>query len=333
MLLATSKTVSVPVTSQPQTINSDVIYLGNTGDQENNTTPRTTIHGTAQQVHLGKLMAHIWFDLCGKNVDTLRRWPLFPFFPDTRSFISNFQTLQMKGSSNGQRTFGLIEPPRTCRYEFALVTALGCSSELWLSEDEDSTSSRLIAGAYDETTGANNKAHQTVTSRRLITLQAGKKYFIELLSIHGETNSHVSVGWSCVDVLKPAFEFISSQYISSYVDTERIPSHASKPTDRSESSRHVQLVHYDYFRLPFVIKEEYKSIPVCSYSPSFLIKRKLARYEGALKFLAFKTSKIFPQDDTDMKNRSREWTEPNLVAEGKLVHSVVNKFVSSLNSG
>ena len=141
------------------------------------------------------------------------------------------------------------------------------------------------------------------------------------------------MGWSCVDVLKPAFEFISSQYISSYVDTERIPSHASKPTDRSESSRHVQLVHYDYFRLPFVIKEEYKSIPVCSYSPSFLIKRKLARYEGALKFLAFKTSKIFPQDDTDMKNRSREWTEPNLVAEGKLVQSVVNKFVSSLNSG
>ena len=130
MLLATSKTFSVPCATTNDKFS--VIYLGNTGDQENNTTPRTTIHGTAQQVHLGKLMVHIWFDLCGKNVDTLRRWPLFPFFPDTRSFISNFQTLQMNGSSNGQRTFGFIEPPRTCRYKFALFTALGCSSELWL---------------------------------------------------------------------------------------------------------------------------------------------------------------------------------------------------------
>ncbi|KAL9956001.1 hypothetical protein ACROYT_G037414, partial [Oculina patagonica] len=42
----------------------------------------------------GSLTVHMWSEICGMNVDILRNWPYFPYFPDKRSFISEFRKTQ-----------------------------------------------------------------------------------------------------------------------------------------------------------------------------------------------------------------------------------------------
>ena len=90
---------------------------------------------------------------------------------------------------------------------------------------------------------------------------------------------------------------------------------------------------YHFHRLPFIRRLEYIDlIPTCSYSPSFLVRGKLKRFQGIRRT---NVSRVFPPDDTDMyKNvfKKHDWKKPNTFVEKVRVESVVDKLMNSLRS-
>ena len=281
------------------------------------------------------LNVHMWFDVCGTDVDILRNWPNFPYFPDKRSYISDFRKIQDNGmKDNGERCFGFIHPHRSGEYKFAITS--DDTSELWLSPNEDPASSEMIARVYSPKESAwtkegdYNKYPDQIS--REITLHAGKKYYIESLSKQGSGDSHVALYWS-YSSSNSTFVIISSKYLSSFSGDHNegsIPLHAGKQANISPERKNNHASHLKR-RLPFVSKEEYiRLIPSCPYSPSFVLPRKVKKYQG-FWLTCERVSHVFPPDDTNMFGKVK-WSQPNPVIDKNRVESVMDKFLSSLRS-
>ena len=298
------------------------------------TTERKVDHDSLMSLP-GRLNVHFWSGICGTRVDILRNWPHFPFFPDKRSFITEFYKTQVRDSSNnGERIFGFVHPQTSGEYFFAIAS--NDTSELWLSPNEDPAYSEMIARVYSPketawTEEGDYKKYPDQISKE-ITLHAGKKYYIESLIKQGTGVAHVAVYWSYSSV-NSTFKIISSEYLSSFSgnnNQEAIPPHMGKQVNISLQSRSEL---YDFNRLPLINRKEYiRLIPTCPYSPSFLVRQKLQRYQGV--WLP-ERSHVFPEDDTDMFKRilRHAWSKPNPPVDRSIAESVVNKFVNTLRSG
>jgi len=283
----------------------------------------------------GSLNVHMWSEICGTEVDILRHWPHFPYFPDKTSFIYEFHKSQLHNSNNnGERIFGFLHPLKSGQYKFAITS--DDASELWLSPNEDPASAKMIARVYspDESAwtqkGDFNKYSDQISD--LITLQSGKKYYIESLSKQGSGLAHVAVYWS-YSPSNTEFEIIPTKYLSSFSQSkhhEAIPLHAGKQPNNSPQSKSKP---YDFHCLPFISREEYNGqIPTCPYSPSFLVRGKLQKYQG---ISLTSESHVFPQDDTNML-KSTSWKHrlatPNPHTDKNIVESFVIKFVNYFKS-
>ena len=285
----------------------------------------------------GSLNVHTWSDICGKSVDILRNWPTFPSFPDKRSFVSEFRKTQVANVENsGERIFGFVHPQVSGMYMF-VITSDNNTSELWLSSNEDPASSEMIARVYSPhgsawTVQGDYKKYPDQISKEIL-LHAGKKYYIESLSKQGSGAAHVAVYWSYEN---STFEIISSKYLQSFsqenADYESIPPGASK---HGKTTLKNKSYLYYFNRLPFLSRKEYINlIPTCPYSPSFLVRRKLKRYQGVK---LTNLSQLFPQDETNMSPSGQvhpedEWLNPNALVNNNTVKSVVGKFMNLLQS-
>ena len=284
----------------------------------------------------GNVEVHTWYDLCGMDVNLLRRWPHFPLFPDTRSLISKLDIPETNKRNFGQRIFGFIHPHTTSKYKFAISS--DDTSELWLSPNEDPHSSRLIAGVYSASESAwtdqgDYKKYSSQISQE-VALEARKKYYFEAILQQGNGLAHMTVYWACLSA-NSSFDIVSSEYLSTFFDyghsiqsignLTTIPEHPGKPTkfySKKESN--------SFYRLPLVSRGEYySSFPSCPYSPSFLIKKRLKQFSGVWEV---KASRTFPRDNTDMYSGIRGWSGPNLAADDKLIHKVISKLLLSLKS-
>ena len=279
----------------------------------------------------GKLNVHMWYEICGTSVDILRNWPRFPYFPDKRSFISQFRKTQVWNmKDNGERIFGFVHPQVSGMYKFAITS--DDTSELWLSSNEDPTSSEMIARVYSPHASAwteegDYKKYPDQISKEIL-LHAGKKYYIESLSKQGSGASHVAVYWSYGN---STFEIISSKYLSSFnaIDNQEFSHpHAGKQRNITLQSKSNS---YHFNRLPLISRKEYISlIPSCSYSPSFLLRGTIKRNQGVWIAMEHE-SQVFPRDDTDMVQIRRDgWSKPNALLDKDTVESVVNKLITSL---
>ena len=278
----------------------------------------------------GSLNVHMWNEICGTEVDILRHWPHFPYFPDKSSFIYEFYKSQLRNSNNGERIFGFLHPLRSGEYKFAITS--DDASELWLSPNEDPASAKMIARVYSPVESAwtrmrdFNKYSGQISD--LITLQSGKKYYIESLSKQGSGLAHVAVYWS-YSTSNSEFEIISSKYLSTFSKSkhyEAIPVHAGKQPNNSPQSKSKL---NDFYRLPLINRKEYNGlIQTCTYSPSFLVRGKLERYQG---ISLTSESHVFPPDDTNML-KSTSWKHQSLTSDPhtdkSIVESFVNKFVN-----
>ena len=282
-------------------------------------------------ISFGSLNVHRWSEICGTKVDILRNWPHFPYYPDSRSFVSKYYKSQVRDSNNnGERIFGFIHPKISGEYMFAITS--DDASELWLSSNEEPSFSKMIARVYSPdglawTEEGDYKKYPDQISKE-ITLQAGKKYYIESLSKQGSGSAHVAVYWTYGSSKTP-FEIISSEYLSSFSENNRyddIPLHAGKHPDLLLQSKRKQ---YYFNRLPFINKKEYIDlIPTCSYKPSFLVRKQLKRYQGVL---LTSESRVFPQDDTDMFKSTwkHQKSKPNPSADKNLlIESAIDKLIN-----
>ena len=280
----------------------------------------------------GILNVHFWSEICGTKVDILRNWPHFPYFPDKRSSISEFKYTQNPATNNnGQRIFGFVHPQKSGDYKFAIAS--DDTSELWLSPNEDPASSEMIARVYSP-----NESAWTVDGDYMkyaeqiskeITLHAGKKYYIESLLKQGSGSAHVAVYWSYRN--QSTFKMISSKYLSSFSKiNDDAPPHAGKQRNILLQLKR-NLFYFN--RLPIVNRKEYADLmTTCPYSPTFLVRKKLKKYES---IWFTKESQVFPRDDTEVTNtvKKNEWTRANTAADKGTVEAVVDKFMKFLPSG
>ena len=280
----------------------------------------------------GILNVHFWSEICGTKVDILRNWPHFPYFPDKRSFVSEFKYTQDPATNNnGQRIFGFVHPQKSGDYKFAITS--DDTSELWLSPNEDPASSEMIARVHSPkesawTVDGDYMKYAGQISKE-ITLHAGKKYYIESLLKQGSGSAHVAVYWSYRN--QSTFEIISSKYLSSFSKiNDDAPPHAGKQRNILLQLKR-NLFYFN--RLPIVNRKEYADLmPTCPYSPSFLVREKLKKYESVWMT---KESQVFPRNVTEVTNMAKknEWTKADTPANKRMVEAVVDKFMKFLPSG
>ena len=279
----------------------------------------------------GMMNEHVWWNISETAMDALRNWPHFANVPNKRSVITDFHSRTVNDSTNkGQRIFGFIHAEVDGKYTFA-ITSSG-PSELWLSPNEHSACSQLIARVYSPGEWAStlkeeyNKYHGQISSE--ISIYAGKKYYIESLAVNRQSSDEtfVTVYWLNTSASKnSSFRIILSKYLSPFYDTislERSPRRCNSGTESN--------LQKPFLRLPLMNRMEYIALfPTCPYNPSFLVRRKLKRFQGVW---LTKESLVFPQDATDMssKEQVKKWASPNPLINKNKVECMVNEFTSVL---
>ncbi|OGV75760.1 MAG: hypothetical protein A3K19_02995 [Lentisphaerae bacterium RIFOXYB12_FULL_65_16] len=118
--------------------------------------------------------------------------------PPTRTdTLTALQTPSGQGDNYGQRLRGCLVPPQTGAYTFKIASD-DCS-QLWLGTDERSETKALIA-SVDGWTGASQFDKYASQVSKPVTLEAGKRYYVEVLHKQGQGGDHVAVAWDGPDV-------------------------------------------------------------------------------------------------------------------------------------
>lgn len=138
----------------------------------------------------GGLTHELWFGVGGSTIADLKRDPRYPDAPDKHDVTG--VDLALQGKDYGERLRGYLVAPESGRYRFWIAS--DDESELWLSSDEIEGSKRLIARvnghtpryAWDESSGQ---------ASVLIPLEAGKRYYIEVLHKQADIKDNLAVAW------------------------------------------------------------------------------------------------------------------------------------------
>lgn len=288
----------------------------------------------------GVLNLHVWKDLCGLQVDSLRETPLFPHHPHERLFLKNFGTSRQE-ENYGQRIFGFIVPKVSGLYKFGISS--DDTSELWLSFDDKPSNLRLIASVFSPSESAWTNdvvfSKYPMQQSRNIRLLAHDRYFVEVLHKQSTGNGHVEVYWQKPQSHK--LEAITGQFLYSFFNDRKsnesklrqqdleslytwTPSHTKqgmfKGTDLSE--------RFNYTSLPFFNKTLLKGVlPTCAYKPSYIVETTLKRYKGVT---LVHLSSVYPNDSTYLQPDDKGWARGNFVIDDQTANEVVDKFMANL---
>ncbi|SIT74776.1 Por secretion system C-terminal sorting domain-containing protein [Pontibacter indicus] len=142
----------------------------------------TTTPGT------GKITREYWANVHGTSVAAI---PVSST-PTSVSELTSFEAPSHVGTNYGQRVRGYITAPASGQYTFWI--AADDFAELWLSTTDNPAQKVRIAsvpGWTNEREWTKSPSQQSVK----ITLEAGKRYYIEALHLEGGGGDHLAVGW------------------------------------------------------------------------------------------------------------------------------------------
>ena len=294
----------------------------------------------------GKLNLHMW-SICGFHVNDLKQSPLFPRFPDRTAFVTNFST---KGTESniGERVFGFVCPKFTGKYQFAITS--DDTSELWLSANEDPGKVRLVASVHSTdgvawTEPGDYKKYPSQISAEL-SMETGKKYFIEALHKNGGGASHVSVLWKPPGAKE--FDLVTGQFLSPfYADNDNKGPFlgnvggeslglSSHPKETPPSPVTQQILQFYHNTTAFSQQDLAGVLPSFLYSPSYVVKDGKVRENQGIWTAYSHHSSVYPEDTVQInpgsfKYSTREFL-PNEVLPKADAEQVVNKFMSALES-
>lgn len=161
----------------------------------------------------GGLMREYWIGVSRETLDVLPFGRPFPSEPTGRELLQEFESIATWTNSGAVRLRGFIHPPSTGDYRFWIASS--GPAYLFLSPDDDPVKKKR------ELTGGGQKLHEWAPKRGLgngsryqsdeILLMAGRRYFVEVIQIAAEGESHLSVAWTLPDGKRAviAREFLS----------------------------------------------------------------------------------------------------------------------------
>ncbi len=154
---------------------------------------------TSAQVQ-GKALIEYWFgNGVGSNLDSLKANADFPDNPADGEYLDAMDLPDQAAWDHwGARLRAWLTPPYNGAYTF--WTASDDDSEVWLSTNDDPANAKLICsvegwGGYRDWTGTTGPMGPDFKSKP-VTLQAGKRYYIEALVSDGTGGGFVSVAWA-----------------------------------------------------------------------------------------------------------------------------------------
>jgi hypothetical protein len=149
-----------------------------------------------------------WTGVSGKSVADLTNSKDFKEKPDGQEMLTSLDAPRGDGNDYGARIRGYLIPPVTGDYRFWIAS--DDASQLWLSSDANAANKRQIAGVNDWTPAQQWDRHPSQQSE-VIRLQAGQRYYIEVLHKQGDQKDNLSVAWQIPGSDR---QVISGQYLS-----------------------------------------------------------------------------------------------------------------------
>lgn len=140
----------------------------------------------------GKIMREWWLDVPGANIGDLTSNPRYPNSPDGYELLDIFEGPVNWGNNYGSRFQGWLLPPKSGEYTFWIASD-DCS-ELRLSIHENPANSQVIASVNGWTRSQEWEKYDTQKSEPII-LQAGYKYYIEVLMKESGGGDNIAVAW------------------------------------------------------------------------------------------------------------------------------------------
>jgi hypothetical protein len=148
----------------------------------------------------GLVRWEVWRNIPGRYVFDLGRSGNFPQHPDEIRYLNRLEIPVGNGNEYGSRVRGLIKAPATGEYTFMVIA--NDTAELWLGENETAQSRRLIArvdqpGVKSRWTRRIGGVEKPLFSEQTgkVTLEEGKRYYVEVLHKQFENEDHCAVGW------------------------------------------------------------------------------------------------------------------------------------------
>ena len=160
------------------------------------------------------IYSETWNDVPGDNVSDLKSSTAFPDNPSSYSYLTSFAGSSSGVNNYGKRLKSYLVPKVDGEYTFWI--AANDSAELWLSSDAFAVNAELIASVVSAT----NWQQWDVSPEQqsdTIYLEAGRKYYIELLYKQGTGDDHFAVAWQGPGV---DMEVVASEYLQSWYDVD-----------------------------------------------------------------------------------------------------------------
>ncbi|MFD2515319.1 PA14 domain-containing protein, partial [Pontibacter locisalis] len=143
---------------------------------------------TAPLYVTGKITREYWAGAYGEGISNI---PVTKA-PTTTTELTLFEAPSNVGDNYGQRVRGYVTAPTSGQYTFWI--AGDNSAELWLSTSEDPARKVKLASVNGWTNPREWTKYSTQTSVK-VTLEAGKRYYIEALMKEGAGGDNLAVGW------------------------------------------------------------------------------------------------------------------------------------------
>ncbi|RYY26224.1 MAG: hypothetical protein EOP41_04730, partial [Sphingobacteriaceae bacterium] len=161
----------------------------------------------------GTILREQWDNVGGTTIADI---PLQKI-PTSTSQLTIFEGPKDAGDNYGSRIRGYVCAPQTGNYIFWLAT--DDAGELWLSTD-DKPANKVRIASVDGWTNYREFGKYASQKSASISLEAGKKYYIEALQKEGGGGDNLSVQWQLPDAVMETP--IAGNHLSPYVDTVKI---------------------------------------------------------------------------------------------------------------
>jgi ferric-dicitrate binding protein FerR (iron transport regulator) len=141
----------------------------------------------------GTILHEYWLGVEGVNVGKLTHDSNYPNKPSGREYLTNLAGPTNWGVNYGGRFSGYLHVPKTGVYNFWITGSH--SAQLFLSSDETPEHAEMVASLGQPAPPGQWEKYPWQKSRP-ITLQAGRKYYIEALhKASGNGGDYCSVAW------------------------------------------------------------------------------------------------------------------------------------------
>lgn len=140
----------------------------------------------------GLVLWECWQGVYGDSISQLQRSPSFPSRPSLKAWRKNLTGPHGFDDQYGSRMRVLLEPRKTGRHTFWLSG--DNHSQLFVSGDDSKFNKRMVAEVTDYT-DPSEWTKRAAQRSAAIGLQAGRRYFVEVLHKEKWGEDHVAVVW------------------------------------------------------------------------------------------------------------------------------------------